>query len=305
MNLSEIREIKRWLIHTASTPPTETSEREALMLGRLLSRDVKKQREISSLHEIEFKVFSQFGDDGIIQWLAANIHLPQKTFIEFGVEDYRESNTRFLMMNDNWSGLVLDGSEENINKIKASKYYWLHELQALEIFINAENISTVISEAGFCGEIGILHIDLDGNDYWIWKAITNIYPVIVIMEYNAVFGYERAITVPYDEKFYRTNKHYSNLYFGASLGALVNLAQEKKYALVGCNSAGNNAYFVRRDRMIPTLPELTTVDAYVASKFRESRDENFDPTFISGAHRLALIERMDVLNVKTGLLEKL
>jgi hypothetical protein len=73
------------------------------MLGRLLSEMIKAKKHIASLNEVEFKVFSQFGDDGIIQWIVSNLEFPNKTFVEFGVENYQKSNTRFLMMNNNWS----------------------------------------------------------------------------------------------------------------------------------------------------------------------------------------------------------
>src|SRR5687767_12061230 len=78
----------------------------------------------SNIQDYEFKVFSQWGDDGIIQYLIATINLPYKTFIEFGVQDYSESNTRFLLMNNNWRGLIMDGSSKNIEFIKRASYYW-------------------------------------------------------------------------------------------------------------------------------------------------------------------------------------
>src|SRR5258706_13307938 len=83
------------------------AERQLLLLGKLHAERVKAIGRIANLREVEFKVFSQFGDDGIIQWLARHLDLPSRTFIEFGVENYRESNTRFLLINDNWSGLVM------------------------------------------------------------------------------------------------------------------------------------------------------------------------------------------------------
>ena len=108
--------------------------------------------------------------------------------------------------------------------------------------------------SGFDHDLGLLHIDLDGNDYWIWKQIDKFAPRILILEYNSVFGSENSWTVPYQADFYRFNAHYSGLYWGASLPALVELSSAKGYDLVGCNSAGNNAYFVRKD--VNTLPGL-------------------------------------------------
>ena len=95
-------------------------ENHLLLLGKFLSKDYKNKK-IDSIEETEFKVFSQFGEDGIIQYLIQNLDIKEKTFCEFGVEDYRESNTRFLLMNNYWTGLVLDGSKSNINKIKKDR----------------------------------------------------------------------------------------------------------------------------------------------------------------------------------------
>jgi hypothetical protein len=281
------------------------SEQQRLMTGRLLSEKIRSKNNISSLSEVEFKVFSQWGDDGIIQWLTHNIAFPKQTFVEFGVENYRESNTRFLMMNDNWSGLVLDGSQDNVSEIVNSEYFWKYDLSAKAAFIDTDNINDLLSASTQDKDVGILHIDLDGNDYWIWKAITTISPTIAILEYNSVLGIDRAITVPYDKAFNRTAAHYSNLYFGASLRALHQLSEDKGYAFIGCNSAGNNAYFIRKDKLNDTVRETPLEKGYVLSKFRESRDKDGKLTHLSGNERLEAISGLPVYNVDTDRIEEL
>lgn len=277
-------------------------EAKMLALGRLLSLVVCEKTNINSLCDVEFRVFSQYGDDGIIQWLVNNIDLQHKTFIEFGVEDYRESNTRFLMMHDNWSGLVMDGSAWNIGLIRKSEYFWQYDLEAKCAFIDCDNVNELIAASGFRGEIGLLHIDIDGNDYWVWKAIDVVRPAIVIVEYNSVFG-DRPVTVPYREDFSRGRAHFSNLYFGASLSALCLLAKEKGYAFIGSNRAGNNAFFVRRDKLNGSVCEIPYNEGYVFSKFRESRDLAGRLTYISGAARPDVIRGMPVFNVVERRLE--
>ena len=281
------------------------SENQMLLWGKALAESMKSKQRIKSLSEVEFKVFSQFGDDGIIQWLINNLDIPNKTFIEFGVQDYRESNTRFLMMNDNWSGFVMDGSEQNVSRIVNSEYYWKHELFAKCAFIDTANINALIASSSFAKDVGILHIDLDGNDYWIWKEISVIAPIVVILEYNSVFGIDRAITVPYDKGFMRTKAHYSNLYFGASLRALHALSTEKGYSFIGCNSAGNNAYFVRNDKLNDVVRMISLENGYVFSKFRDSRDRNGRLTHIAGSERISVISGMPVINTDTGEMETL
>lgn len=277
-----------------------------VLLGKqfsMLHRLLKNKKEL--LQDYEFQVFSQFGDDGIIQHLVSKLSSIPKTFIEFGVENYQESNTRFLLVNNNWSGLVMDGSKKNIDYIIRDRIYWRNDLHARCAFITKSNINRLFEEEGFTGPVGILSIDIDGNDYWIWKEISIVHPSVVIVEYNSVFGSDRAITVPYQEDFYRMKAHSSGLYWGVSLPALVDVAHEKGYIFIGCNSAGNNAYFIEKNTAKGKFKELSIKKGYVESKFRESRDDQGRLTFLSGKARLEMIKGMPVYNVKTKKIEKL
>ena len=281
------------------------TETELLALGTLLS---KQQYLFSSPHfnDYEFKIFSQWGDDGLIQYLIKNIKIENEIFIEFGVGDYLESNTRFLMMNNNWKGFVMDGSEENMARLKNQSWYWKYSLKNKAAFITKENINGLLAETGF-KNIGLLHIDLDGNDAHILSELnlTELNPAIIIMEYNAVFGKERTISVPYDKYFYCTDKHYSNLYFGASLAALTYIANKKGYGLIGCNLAGNDAFYVRKDLLNERIKEKTIDEAFISSKFRQSRNRDNSLSFLDGEEQYEMIKGMDVINVKTDDIEKL
>ena len=258
-----------------------------------------------NLQDYEFKVFSQYGEDGILQRLIGAIDLPEKTFIEFGVEDFFESNCRFLMMKDNWSGFVIDGSATNIDRLRRSYFYWKYDLTAIDSFITRENINDLLKQSGLGEELGVLSIDIDGNDYYVFEAITGFRPGILICEYNAVFGPTRRISVPYDPEFARTAKHWSNLYFGASLGALVSLGKQKGYSLVGTNSTGTNAFFVRDDLVPQQFPALDAEAGFTPSRFRESRDKDGNLTFVRGDARLKLIAGLPVIDVETGKTEEL
>ena len=250
------------------------------MLGRIELR--QNQGKIPAIFcENEFKVFSQWGEDGLIQFLLRYVNIDNSVFVEFGVENYLESNTRFLLINNNWSGLVIDGSPDNIAHIKSDPIYWRHNLKAHCAFVTKENINDLLKENGVVGDIGILSIDIDGNDYWIWDAIDVVSPAIVIIEYNARFGTDMSVTVPYDRDFVRSQKHHSMIYFGASIKALCGLAEEKGYAFVGCGSAGVNAFFVRQDLMVKEITALTVEEGYVRNKFRESRNQDGQLIYLS------------------------
>lgn len=269
-----------------------------LLQGAALVRNLR-QFPPRNICEAEFKVFSQWGEDGIIQWIISKVPSIEPVFIEFGVEDYRESNTRFLLMNNNWKGLVLDGSEENVKKIEASSWYWRYDLTALCAFVTKENINELIRQNGFHGDIGILSVDIDGNDYWVWEAVEAVTPKVVICEYNSVFGAEKKVTIPYDENFVRSQAHHSNLYCGASLASLIALGQSKGYICIGSNSAGNNAFFVHRS-LEPFFESLSSEEAYVESRFRESRDINGKLSFLVGEERLKAIQDMPLLDLDSG-----
>ncbi len=270
-----------------------------------------RKKKINSLKEIEFKIFSQWGEDGIIQYLINKLPIENKVFIEFGVSNYEEANTKFLLENDNWFGFVLDSSANNIYYIKNSDFYWKYDLLARELFITKDNIDPVISEyincSGFNKEIGLLSIDIDGNDYYIWKSIKSINPVIVICEYNWIFGNKLQLTVPYDDNFLRTKKHYSGLYFGASIQALYSLAKSKGYEYIGCTEAGNDAFFVKKEYAEKYIKELITtpVDSFVELKARQSRDKEGNLTYIRAKQGLNLIKEMELINMETNTKVKL
>jgi hypothetical protein len=257
-----------------------------------------------SINDFEFSVFSQFGEDGIIQYLIDNIEIKSKTFVEFGVENYKESNTRFLMMNNNWGGLVLDGGGRNIAYIQNSEVYWRYDLQAKVNFITKENINDIIAAEKITGEIGLLSVDIDGADYWVWQNISVIEPDIVIVEYNSLFGPERTITVPYRPDFDRIKYHYSALVFGASLAALVKLGDKKGYYFVGCNEMGNNAFFVKKKK-IGNLKPLSIQEGFKEAKFRESRDKDGQLSFLRGEDKYNAVKGVEVYNTETGKLEPL
>lgn len=225
----------------------EMSELIELQHGKILE-ELLAHKKIEKIEDAEFKIFSQFGEDGIINYLTNALDLQNKTFIEFGVEDYSESNTRFLMMNQNWGGLIIDGSKSNIDYIKSSYYFWKYDLTAVNEFITSKNINDLLVSnlSSQNKHIGLLSIDLDGNDYWIFKEIKDISADILIMEYNSLFGIERKLTVPYDPIFQRYNYNFTGAYFGASLPALIEVAEEKGYIFIGTNSTGHNAFFINK-----------------------------------------------------------
>lgn len=267
-----------------------------LLQGQGLAERHSLKSQIKGLHEVEFSAFSQWGEDGILDWMIEQIPDIPESFIEFGVENYYESNTRFLLQNRNWTGLVMDGSSDNIDQICKSQIYWRYQIKAVCGFVTRDNINRLIQDNGFVGEIGLLSIDIDGNDYWVWDAIEVVNPAIVVCEYNAVFGDCCRITIPYDPDFVRAKVHHSNLYFGASLPALIDLGKRKGYVFVGTGSSGCNAFFVHERYYEVMLNKPEGAWAF-PSKFREGRGLDGSLTFVSGTDRLHEIKNMEVIDL--------
>ena len=259
---------------------------------------------LQSVENNEYKIFSQWGEDGIIQHLTSNINIKNKTFIEFGIENFSESNCRYLMFKDNWSGFVIDGSESNIRSLKKSYYYWKYDLESLCAYIDAENINKLLEKSKFDHELGILSIDIDGNDYFIFESINLYKPSIVICEINALFGL-RPISIPYDKDFNRTKAHFSNLYFGASLSAITYIANKKGYELVGTTHNMGNAFFVKRELLNDVIRSVSCEDVFMMSKERQSRGRDGNLNLIPALERYDQIKGLPVYNVVTNTLESL
>lgn len=278
---------------------TQRHNGAALLLGKQMSWNVSSLPVNMDFRRVGFSVFSQWDEDGIIQYLINKIPIENKTFIELGIENYEESNTRFLLLNNHWQGMVLDACEPDIEYVQSDTIHWQFDLQARCAWITRDNIDLLLQDAGFDRDLGLLSIDIDGNEYWIWEAIRSVRPRIVIVEYNSLFGLA-PVAVPYSPAFDRAAAHYSNLYYGSSLAALHHLAQQKGYLLLGSNIWGHNAFFVRSD-IAGEFQPVALERAYVQSKFRESRDVAGHLSYVRGTDRVKLIKQLPVTNVITGM----
>lgn len=214
-----------------------------LLIRSILSQE--KYKDPKNLARYTRKSFSQFGEDGLISEIFNRIGTGNRYFVEFGVGDGMENNTCFQLVANKWSGSWIEGSEKSCESIKSkfSRYLTSGKLKLKNSFITSKNIETLFEELSVPKEFDLLSIDIDGNDYHIWKAITKFSPRVLVIEYNASFGPDAEYNVEYAENFVwdGTNN------FGSSLKAFEILGAEKGYSLVGCDLAGINAFFVRND----------------------------------------------------------
>ncbi|WP_430014466.1 hypothetical protein ACQY1Y_09540 [Microcystis ichthyoblabe FBCC-A1114] len=196
------------------------------------------------LNRYEFKVFSQAGEDGIISEIFNRIGTTNKFFVEFGVGNGLENNSAYLLVKG-WQGYWIEGSERFCKSIRQSFKDLIanQQLTLKNTFITAANIEDLFREGNVPTELDLLSIDIDGNDYWVWQAITNYRPRVVIVEYNAIYPPESSWVMQYNPSHqWKYNSH-----VGSSLKALEKLGHQQGYKLVGCSFSGVNAFFVRED----------------------------------------------------------
>ena len=184
--------------------------------------------------------------------------MSNKTFVEIGSDDGVNSNSANLYFNFGWHGLFMDGNPKSVKRgVKFFNKYphpWYYKPKFVCAKVTRENVNDLIEGAGYSGEIGLLSIDIDGNDYWVWDAITVIDPQVVIIETHTEFGMNN-IVVPYDPDYSFPGKHPD--YHGASPVAMNKLAQKKGYRLVGANELGFNFIFVKKGLADKVLPEVS------------------------------------------------
>ena len=204
----------------------------------------ERNRDPKRLLTSGFRAYSQNDEDGMIQEIFQRIGVSNRTFIEFGVGDGTENNTLYLLL-AGWRGLWIDGNNTNAASINQqfSSFFQSGELMFQHQFVTRDSINGIIEKSNLSGEIDLLSIDIDGNDYWVWEAISQVQPRVVVVEYNAVFRPPIAVVADYDDNFVWDGTSY----YGASLKALESLAIKKGYVLVGCSLSGINAFFIKRE----------------------------------------------------------
>ncbi len=226
-------------------------------------RTTRQARETveTSRHQLarfEQNVMSQQGEDGILRELFYRIGPGNKYFIEFGIEEGTVCNTALLASRYGWGGLYIDATPQDIAKVQA-RYAGRTDIAVRNAFITAENIVGIFAEAGVPEEPDLLSIDIDGNDYWVWKALSPYRPRVLVIEYNAAYPPPRRWIMQYDPK----HRWDWTTHFGASLSALTDLGNSLGYALLDTDRQGVNAFFLRRDLLPGTgFREVTPEEAY-------------------------------------------
>ena len=202
-----------------------------------------------------FHIGSQNEEDGITLALINLVGTTNRRFLELG-SGLNGGNTGFLAETCGWTGLMVDGKSRNVARLAAR--FARYGVDTKAVWITRDNVNQVACDHHLDGEIDLLSMDLDGNDYWVWRALDACTPRMVILEFNHWFGAERAVTVPYDPAFNRDKSggRVTRRFYGASLAAFEQLGHEKGYRLVLVEPSAVNAYLLRND-VAPEIPAST------------------------------------------------
>jgi len=289
------------IINLVSSLIVHGSPRKIFLIGTSHCSSMRPNySNVKDLNDLDYKVFSQAGEDGIIDYLLYSLNIKKPKFIEIGVGDYRESNTRFVYERSSCKGLIVDVIENLEQKVKGNINFWKGDLKVVEKEIDSENIIETLNENNFSKDIDLFSLDIDGIDYWVLEKLPNEFSKIIIVEYNAIFGDKLMVSVPNIKGFQRHKYHYSYLCFGASLKALINLLNKKGYIFLGTNLLRTNAFFVLKkfkDKINLDLSNTNQLNKYVDSHIRESRNKKGRLNYLSGKNRLKEIENCEVVDL--------
>lgn len=254
------------------------------------------------LWDYEVKVFSQWGEDGILSFICDTLEISKPKILEIGAGEFNECNSKYLVYSRNSSAVLVDSNSNLIRNIKKSDLEWKTHLKGLNHWVTPKNINQIRDQAhDYMRGIDILSIDLDGNDFWILNELNLDTIRVLIVEYNPIFGSRHSVSIPRNDEFNRSNFHYSNLFWGASILAYVNLLSEKGFKLIGTNRVGCNAFFIDSS-LSDKFQALNSfkLEDLVDWRIRESRDHLGRKTFLDIDKMKKSIENLEVQNTLNG-----
>lgn len=258
LSLSKIRDkIQRWRLLINSSVAAKTGQLQLALAWKALDKPLR-------FDEVEFRAYSQNGEDGILLYIFSLIGTTNKITIEICAGDGTQCNSTNLIVNHGWNGMLVDGSEYLVTR---GRIFFKHHPDTFSFppafvhaWIDRETVNDLISSNGYRGDVDLLSIDIDGADYWIWEAITVVRPRVVVVEVQTIWPAGVSVSVPYARDFSSPLIEGFSMYASASLTAFAKLASKKGYRLVGCQALGFNCFFMRDDVGQSLFPEMSVSD---------------------------------------------
>jgi hypothetical protein len=262
------------------------------------------------LWDAGYSVYSQWGEDGILDYLCRALGIERPHYLDFGAGDVCLSNGRWLLQSRGGSGVFVDARDDLSRTLSESDLSLYTDSTAIQSFLDYKNSPSVLEEATkrLGGVIDIFSLDLDGQDYWVLNSLLKLNSKVIVLEYQAYLGPSLAITVPRSKVFDRTSAHFSWIYYGASLGAFTHLLSDRGYVLIGSNRQRTNAFFVRKD-LVSNSPlsglKVPSLESLCDSRGGESRNSSGELVGVQGFGRRELISETSWTDVKTGITQSL
>jgi hypothetical protein len=255
---------------------------------------------VTSINDAEVSVFSQWGEDGILDLLCESLGLTRPRCLEIGVGDYREANTRLLVELRGSPAVVVDADPHLRQRLLKQEIAWRGTVVPVQALVTRDNVAELCLREELGGPPDIVSLDIDGMDYWVLEALPLTGCSVVVAEYNGLLGHVRAVSVPYMPDFDRYIAHYSGVYYGASLGAFVHLLGQRGFTFVGATSSRVNAFFVRNEftARLPFRPPPTdNLHLFTERNVRDARDRRGALTFGDLASQRRAISNLPVIDV--------
>jgi len=286
---------------------TSISTQDRLLIANSAINSMRgRSSEIKALWEAEVRIFSQWGEDGILTYLLDSIGITKPRILEIGAGNFEECNSRFQAEFRNASVYAVDLRSDLKSNCESLDVFWRSIIIPVNDFITPDNINFHLKSAStLLGGVDIFSLDVDGNDYWILLEANLSDISLVVCEYNPLFGSTKSVTVPREDKFSREEKHYSWLYYGMSLPASISLMENKGFTFCGSNLAGNNAFFIKNELvnlLSIELPSTKNLARFTDWRVREARDIEGRLNYLFGDERGSLIKSLKVLEIKSNTL---
>ena len=294
------KRIREFLRRALTVEPVNQKINIGLLTSHAMSA---RKHSMKDLWDAEFRVFSQFGEDGIVDLLLDELQISKPRIMEIGAGDFSECNSRFALHKRNCSAYLVDMREDLQRGLQESEIRWKASVAVEIAKIDEKNIKDIESRAiRFLKYIDVISLDIDGIDFWIAQHINWNGIKIAIVEYNPVFGAKLSVSIPKDTFSSRFEHHYSGLVYGASLLAWIEFFASKDMRFVGTNRAGNNAFFVPSSLAgnLPfRLPDISQLDAYVDWQIRDSRNQDQTLSSLSLEQARNLISGVELIDTQT------
>jgi hypothetical protein len=245
------------LIHTLKAPlrilrrgqRLEIQSRMATAFSRAAATAAAREPDPARPLTWEFSGFSQHGEDGIVDYLCDKMVGRNRYFVEIGAADGLQNCSAWLAFARRFAGVMIEGNPDLTRYcLQVLREAKCHNVATVNQLVAEDNVAALMKYCPY-RDPDVFIIDIDGIDFYVMQAVLELElrPKLVVVEYNSVFGPERSVTVPYDERFSRQEAHPSMLYYGVSIAAWRNLLEKYGYAFVTVESNGTNAFFVHRD----------------------------------------------------------